>query len=596
MAEEIGFKLTAEDGVSDKVKGIKAQLKEAQYEVVILSQKFGATSKEAVEAAKRTAQLRDRIADAKQLSDAFHPDEKFRALGAAIQATAGGFAAIQGAQALFGSSSEALEKTLIKVQAAMALTQGVNAVIGNIEAFKNLALVIKGNVIKAVNLLKISFSTLKGAIAATGIGVLIIAAGVLVSKLMEMTEGTDDAAKAQDKLKKATDELTESFNNQISLSERLHKLRMSQLKSQGASVGDLAKQERKNYLDKISIAETALQDAKAKGLNELDFLNKLQSEKDNLKIYDNEQTSDKLEENRKIVKSNNDKLKEQRIQESKELKELEKQLAFDVTKIGKDEFEIRRIDLNKWYEDQKKILKNNQESLINLNRIYRGKEKEITDEEDKKQEEINAEKQKAKEEKQQAQLEGSMAKINAAIKRQADANLASIADEEATAAAKKRIDEGVVATKKQTQDALLGALSTFSNLAGRQTAFGKTLAVADATINTYLAASQVLSSKSPLFIINPFARFVAAAATIANGLMNVRNILKVQVPGGGGGGATPSTPSAPAIPQPLQQTTRIDQQQVNQIGNATVRAFVVEADMTNNQEKVRRLNRAARLG
>ena len=47
-------------------------------------------------------------------------------LGSALNGVTSGFAATQGAMALFGSENEALEKTLVKVQAALAIQQGVD--------------------------------------------------------------------------------------------------------------------------------------------------------------------------------------------------------------------------------------------------------------------------------------------------------------------------------------------------------------------------------------------------------------------------------------------------------------------------------------
>jgi len=48
-------------------------------------------------AAKRASELKDRIGDAKALTDAFNPDAKFKALTASLSGVAGGFAAAQGA-------------------------------------------------------------------------------------------------------------------------------------------------------------------------------------------------------------------------------------------------------------------------------------------------------------------------------------------------------------------------------------------------------------------------------------------------------------------------------------------------------------------
>jgi hypothetical protein len=96
-------------------------------------------------------------------------------------------------------------------------------------------------------------------------------------------------------------------------------------------------------------------------------------------------------------------------------------------------------------------------------------------------------------------------------------------------------------------------------------------------------------------------KIASVASIIATGLKSVKSIMSVQVPatsgGGGGGGAMPSIPSmnvsAPLMAQ--ASTTTLNQAQVNQIGNVAARAFVVESDVSGNQERIQRLNRAARI-
>jgi hypothetical protein len=132
------------------------------------------------------------------------------------------------------------------------------------------------------------------------------------------------------------------------------------------------------------------------------------------------------------------------------------------------------------------------------------------------------------------------------------------------------------------------ALSALSQLAGEQTAAGKILAIASATIDTYVGANKALAQGG-------IAGIASAVAVIATGLLNVKKIVSVKVPNDKGSGGVST--SAPIIPQlPGATTTRLDQQQLNQLGNATVRAFVVESDVANNSERIRRLNRAARIG
>lgn len=138
----IGASLIADDQVTPKVKNIRQELKQAQADVVTLSEKFGATSKEAAAAAKKAAELKDAIGDAKSLVDAFNPDTKFKAFGASINTVVGGFTALTGAMGLLGVESEEVQKTLLKVQSALALSQGVAQLQEGIQAFKNFGSVI----------------------------------------------------------------------------------------------------------------------------------------------------------------------------------------------------------------------------------------------------------------------------------------------------------------------------------------------------------------------------------------------------------------------------------------------------------------------
>ena len=122
---------------------LKQQFKEAQIEVQALSDKFGATSAQAVAAAKSAALLKDKIGDAKSLTDAFNPDAKFKAVTGALTGVAGGFSVVTGALGAFGKQNESVEKALLKVQSAMAIASGAQAIGESIDSFKQLGAVIK---------------------------------------------------------------------------------------------------------------------------------------------------------------------------------------------------------------------------------------------------------------------------------------------------------------------------------------------------------------------------------------------------------------------------------------------------------------------
>jgi len=136
-------KRTIELEVNSNLGNLKQQLKAAQVEVQTLSEKFGATSVQAVEAAKAAAILKDKIGDAKALTDAFNPDAKFKAVTGSLTGVAGGFSVLTGAMGAFGKQNEEVEKALLRVQSAMALASGAQAIGESIDSFKQLGAVIK---------------------------------------------------------------------------------------------------------------------------------------------------------------------------------------------------------------------------------------------------------------------------------------------------------------------------------------------------------------------------------------------------------------------------------------------------------------------
>lgn len=128
--------------VNQSNKSLKAQIKEATVELIQAQEKFGDYSKEALSAAKNLAQLRDKIAEAGETANLFDPGKKFQAVAGAVSAMASGFAVAQGAMGLFGAESEEVEKTLLKVQSAMALSQGLSTIADSAKDFQRLKAIV----------------------------------------------------------------------------------------------------------------------------------------------------------------------------------------------------------------------------------------------------------------------------------------------------------------------------------------------------------------------------------------------------------------------------------------------------------------------
>jgi hypothetical protein len=152
-----------------------------------------------------------------------------------------------------------------------------------------------------------------------------------------------------------------------------------------------------------------------------------------------------------------------------------------------------------------------------------------------------------------------------------------------------------IALERQVQDEKLGILNAGINAAieivGRESAAGKALAIAQAVMNTYTGATRALKD-----VPYPF-NFVAAATTIASGFLSVKKIMATPLPNNAGAGMSAGVSmSAPVTPQlPQAATTNLSQSTINDIGNQAVRAYVVESDVTSNQQRIAAIRQRARF-
>ena len=180
----------------EAAKSLRTQMREAQQEVTLLSEKFGATSREAVEAAKKAAILKDKIGDAKTLTDAFNPDAKFKALSGSLVGVAGGFSVVTGLMGTLGTESQATTNALLKVQSAMAIASGAQAIGESVDQFKQLGAVVKSYSIVQ----KISTAAQwlwNAAMAANPIGAIVVVITALIAAgyaLISMFKASSDAA------------------------------------------------------------------------------------------------------------------------------------------------------------------------------------------------------------------------------------------------------------------------------------------------------------------------------------------------------------------------------------------------------------------
>ena len=114
---------------TDKSKSMKAELRELQMELQKMEASGDTSSKQFIEMSVRAGELKDQIGDTAQqirilASDTKHVD----ALISGVTGLVGAFTAVQGATALFGAENEELNEALLKVNGAMAILQGLQAV------------------------------------------------------------------------------------------------------------------------------------------------------------------------------------------------------------------------------------------------------------------------------------------------------------------------------------------------------------------------------------------------------------------------------------------------------------------------------------
>ena len=232
----------------ESVKSFRAQLKEAQQEAFRLAQALGQTSPEAVKAAQKVAELRDQMEDFNATVKGLHPDrfQKFANITATL---ANGFAAAQGAAALLGSESEDLQKSMARVQGAMAFAQGISGLkdmkfqLGDVRSF------VLTKVVPA-------FTTAAGAARAIGmalgIGVIIAGVTALIALFQKLDLSIDGVSKSDKELAKSQEARLKASQDNVAALDAQDNI----LKLQGKSERDILKM-------KIAALKTAIDNQQA---------------------------------------------------------------------------------------------------------------------------------------------------------------------------------------------------------------------------------------------------------------------------------------------------------------------------------------------
>lgn len=581
-------------------KSLKQELRESVTEAQNIGAKLGFTSQEFVKAAQKAADLKDQIADTNTVLKQFDPGNKLQGV---VSIASGAISAIQGvagAFVLMGVEAEDANVIIAKLQGLMALGNAVSA-IGDIEqAYKGLSGVIKTSVLP-------SLFTLRGAFMALGIGLITTAVAFLVTNFdkikesvgslfpelkglgisfndvkqvvmgvgnaviqfvitpitvaMKAIQGLKDFVKGDKTLSEVGKDVAGAFAKGYDVVGNFKSGKEGEIERQKAEAIEEA---RRKKAEEAAKRKTPTSSGKSPAVTQAktEQEERLRIEKETAeKIKDINEEYYKWKKLKNIENANERKLAELQIEKNKELE------SVDNLKVSEDLKQQNRLAILRKYQP-----------------LIEEAEGKIT------AEKAEEEAQKRKEENEVKESEQSDF-----LKRQKD-RLDNF-NNQVKQKRQEDLDDEKLKKEKQVEylNILGDARSALTDLAGKDTVASKALGIAQATINTFIGASEVLRAKSVL--PEPFgtiSKIANVAAIIGTGLSAVKNILKVNVPGkGGSGGSIPSSGSIPTAPQ-LQTSTIAAQVQnvrvVNQPGQAPIRAYITNDELRTNQEKQSFLN------
>ena len=560
--EKIIFDTEVKVGSSvGSVKSLKAELRAVTNELGNLEE----GSQAFINAAKKAGALKDKIGDMKDTINAFNPEKKFQALAGAVGIAANGFSALQGAMALMGTENEELNKTIAKTQGAIALATGLNGLLGMGDAFKNLKNVA-GDALKGI----------KAGIGATGIGLFVIAVGLLVANWEAITKAIktsfpifNDMGKIIEKIRETAYGVGEVLKSAIlapfkaiakaisgDFSGAVEELKkgyaVTENYKKGAEAGIKANEEiaAADKLDRlIKQREKELEVDKAAGKNtykqEL-ALNKLKQEA----AKDNQTELEKLrQEERVLIAAHNKDLKNKAETKAKEDKRIaDEKKAYELSFAEMVETQrLKNVDEDKKIADIKTF--NDELDLKNA------------EEKARKDIEIQKSVYEAKRQIQDATLSSAQSVIS--------------------------ILQSVDGESKEIQAAALIGESAIG--------IAKMIIANNAANIAALATPQAIATSGtaaiPVIAMNNISTALGVAANIAATAKGLGALGKGGAPSGN---VTPA--SIPRIPQSISGTRLGGNSQVTTTGDSTVgKVIVVETDITNTQDKVKGIIRKATI-
>ena len=552
----VGLKL--EDQTQKGTQSARSQLKLLRDELQELEQSGQRNTARFRELQAQAGGLADQIGDTQAQIKAMSSDTRtLDTLLGVGQGLAGAFAVAQGAAALFGDENEELQKAMLKVQAALAILNGVQAVANVLNkdsaAMVNLNATAQRAYAAAVGTSTGALKAFRLALAATGIGLAVVAVGMLAANFDKLSAAVKGFLGIEDK--QTSEEAMEALNHQLALMNANGEEQRKILQAEHDGLydvleleTDLAKQKEIMQRQEILRAQGATilsKEAQENAKKEIEFERELKDMADaranlQLESFNREKERDAA----------NSKRRQLEIATAKEV--LQATSEADKAELAADRRREDGLITAQQHADLLVEIENTKNAKIALsNELYLEKSKQL------RQAETN----------QSIQLAGQ---------------------------AFGAINDIMQATYGQSVE-------------DRKKAFAvnKKFSLAQAIISTYLAVNNALTAGGNPIKLATGAQFVEAGIALAAGLANVIKISKTQfdagatgstggsmsISGGGGGGGGASLP-APTATTPNSQLLNPP---ANGQGQG-MRAYVVESDIRSVSGRLRRMSEFATLG
>lgn len=653
-----------------KTAGSFTSLRKELKDLTIQLQNLDPASKEFEKVAQRAGQIKEQM---RGVADAIN-DADPEVFGGKFQRTAegiaGAFSAVTGAQALFGQQSEEIEKQMLKVQGAIALTQGISAMKELKNDALDLATSIKTKVIGAVTSLTgaelanaqatgtmtalqkvytfvvgASTGAMKAfriALAATGIGAVVVLLGLAADAMGLFGSSTDETAEKVKKLKEKQQAYKDQLQAELDLLTKLRAERkdgttqlennIRVMKAKGASDKEVYEAERaliKKQLDELAFA------LGYKGSLNLEERNKKRQLLTDLQVLDAEYNRKTKEETQKaneeaIRKRDERKVKNKQIaeQEAQERLNLQRKLE-DLTVANIDDVNTREImalklkhdrereELIKQYEGKKGLKQKYDALMLELDNQQENERAALK----KQQEDAQTEKDKAKQEKEnldkRSQLEAELIRAEEdfnlkqqkrielenldyeqkksnieltngeleLLKANHEKNLLDISKDSTDR--QKMLDEELANSKKFLLDETANMFGALAGLSEQGSAVQKAFAITQLSIDTAKSLSATIAgATAAAAATGPAAPFVlggyiaAGVATVTKAMSSAKQILNAPMP----------SVQAPTLNRPTDNTQNNATQgaQTEIQAQSTYKVVVVDSDITKMQEKTKK--------